>query len=130
MPARDLKSQVDFVSSLAPAVYDAKDAGEGVDLTGFNSAMVVIVAGAAGGADPSFAFEVQESDDNDSFTAVDEVHLQGAAPVITEGEECHRIGYVGSKRYLRVAISEVDGTTPTLACAAGVVRGDPYVGPL
>lgn len=130
MPSRDLKSHIDFAASLAPDTYDATADGSGVDLRGYNSALVVIDAGAAGGDTPSFTFEVQESDDNVTFTAVGAAHLQGAEPVITAGSEVHRIGYVGSKRYIRAAITAVSGTTPTLACTAGVVRGNPYQGPL
>lgn len=130
MSQRDLKSKIDYAQSLAPAGYSAAAIGAGVDLRSYNSAVVLVSAGAAGGTSPSFTFEVQDSADNATFTAVAATFLQGAEPVITAGGEVHRIGYVGGQRYIRASITAVTGTTPTLACSAGVLRGDPFLGPL
>lgn len=125
MATRDLKSNVDVVESLAPASRTAAVNGTGVDLGDYNSAMVVIQAGAAGGTSPSFTFEVQESDDNSTFTAVADADLDGSEPVITAAQAAVRIGYKGAKRYIRAAITTVSGTSPTLLCSAAVVRGTP-----
>lgn len=130
MARKDLESNVDFVQSLAPASRTATANGTGVDLQNYASAFALISAGAAGGTSPSFTFEVQESDDNSTFTAVADADLQGDEPVITAGDEVHRIGYKGGKRYIRVAITAVSGTSPTLLCEAGIVRGDPNIAPL
>lgn len=130
MATKDLESNIDFAQSLAPASQTAAINGTGVDVRDYASAMVLISAGAAGGTTPSFTFEVQESDDNTTFAAVADAGLQGAEPVITVGNETHRIGYKGGKRYIRVAITDATGTSPTLLCEAGVVRGDPHVAPL
>jgi gamma-glutamyl:cysteine ligase YbdK (ATP-grasp superfamily) len=128
--SRDLESNIDFVQSIAPASQAAAVNGASVDLRDYASAMVLISAGAAGGTTPSFTFEVQESSDNATFTAVADEHLQGAEPVVTAGNEVHRIGYRGSQRYIRVTITAVSGTSPTLDAEAGVVRGRPHQGPL
>lgn len=122
---RDLKNGLDVVQSLAPASRTAAVNGTGVDLQGFGSSMVVISAGAIGGTTPSFTFEVQDSDDNTTFAAVADADLDGVEPVLTAGGSVTRIGYRGSKRHVRVAITAASGTAPTLLCEAAVVRGLP-----
>lgn len=131
MAKRDLVNNVDVVESLAPASRTATANGTGVDLRDFNSATVIIELGAAGGTSPSFTFEVQESDDDSTYTAVADADLLGDdEPVATEAAAPVKIGYSGTKRYLRVAITAVSGTSPTLLCAASVVRGHAALSPV
>lgn len=127
---RDLKSNVDVVQSLAPASRTGAVNGSGVDLSGYQSAMVVFDLGAIGGTSPSFTFAVQESDDNVNYANVQSSDLDGTPPVATSGNFVARVGYRGNKRYLRAAITSVSGTSPTLVCSATVVRGRPAVAPL
>lgn len=123
-PAQSLKAQ----SVADPAVPLN---GTGVDLANYDAAVVVIDAGAITGAGASLTFEVQESDDNSTFTAVADADLRGTEPVITStnDDQIHEIGYHGIKRYLRVSVTAKAGTTPTLPVAASVVRGKPRVKP-
>lgn len=131
MSLKDLKSDIDFVQSLAPASVVAAANGAGVDLHDYSSAVVLIEAGAIGGtATPAFTFEVQDSADNITFAAVADAQLDGAEPVIVASNSVSRIGYKGEKRYVRVVVKTVSGTSPTLLCAAGVIRGNPHIGPL
>lgn len=120
---RDMKTVFESKESLAPASRTAAVNGTGVDLANRDGATVVIAAGAAGGTTPSFTFEVQESDDNSTFTAVANADLLGTEPVITTAQAPVRIGYTGSKRYLRAAITVVSGTSPTLLCSAVIELG-------
>lgn len=129
MSLRDLVNSLSAAESLAPASQTAAANGTGVDLRGFDSAAVVIERGAAGGTTPSFTFEVQESDDNAAFAAVAAADLDGTEPVVTAAGAPVKIGYKGVKRYIRVAITVVTGTSPTLLCAASVVRGHPHQTP-
>lgn len=131
MAKRDLVNNVDVVESLAPASRTAAGNGTGVDLRGFESATVIIETGAAGGTTPSFTFEVQESDDDSTYTAVAAVDLMGDdEPVVTAAGAPVKIGYKGTKRYLRTAITTVSGTSPTLVCASSVVRGHATLAPV
>jgi len=127
---RDMKSNIDVMESLAPASRTAAVNGTGVDLRGYDSAMVVIQAGAAGGTSPSFTFEVQESDDDSTYAAVANADLDGTEPVVTAAAAAARIGYKGAKRYIRAAITVVSGTSPTLLCSAAIVRGHPSLAKL
>lgn len=131
MSRTDLKSHVSVAQSLAPASRTATANGTGVDLTGYDAATVVLDLGAAGGTTPSFTFEVQESSDNSSFAAVAAADLDSGQPAaVTAGGTVVEIGYRGIKRYIRVAITAVTGTTPTLLCSATVVRGKPRKQPV
>jgi len=105
--------------------------GAGVDLQGFNGAAIEINAGLAGGTSPSFTFQLEESDDDSVYTAVASADLQGTEPVVTTANDntIHKLGYLGNKRYLRVAISAASGTSPTLVCSATVIRGRAAVVP-
>lgn len=132
MATRDLYSNLSVVQSLAPASRTATANGTGVDLRGYDSAAAVIDAGLAGGTSPSFTFELQESDDNSTFTAVADADLDGTEPAVTTAndEQIHLLGYKGTKRYLRVAITAVTGTSPTLLCGATVMRGHAHKRPV
>ena len=122
---RDLKSNIKPVQSLVPATRNATANGSGVDLAGFNAASVVFSNGAIGGTTPSFTFEVQESDDNTTFTAVADKDIRGIEPVITTANQVSQVAYLGYKRYIRAVVKAVAGTSPTLDCAAQVIVGHP-----
>lgn len=126
---QDIANHISPTYSFLPASRTAAANGTGVDLAGFDAVAVVIEAGAAGGTTPSFTFEVQESDDNSTFTAVASSDLDGTEPVITTSTSITKIGYHGIKRYLRVAITAATGTSPTLLCSALVIRGKGRVKP-
>jgi hypothetical protein len=121
----DLKNDVSVVSTLAPASRTATGNGTGVDLANFDAAVIVLDLGTAGGTTPSFTFEVQDSNDNSTFAPVADDFLDGTEPVVTTDNDnaVVEIGYHGIKRYVRVAITAVSGTTPTLVASATVVRG-------
>ena len=127
----DIANTLTVVQSLAPASRTATGNGTGVDLRDYSAAVAIIDTGTAGGTSPSFTFELQESDDNSTFTAVANADLIGTEPVITTSNDVavYELGYLGSKRYIRVAITAVSGTSPTLLCSACVVRGKPRYAP-
>ncbi|MGW2580830.1 hypothetical protein ACWCYZ_05735 [Streptomyces virginiae] len=132
--SRDLKNNVSAAQSLAPAARTAAADGAAVDLANYGSAVVVIDAGTATGTSPSFTFEVQESDTTTGgdFTAVADADLDGTEPVVTDANDVavYRIGYRGRKRYLRVILKTVGGTSmPTLPCTGLVLRGSPRKAP-
>lgn len=123
MAIKDLYNNIGATISLAPAAKTASANGTGVDLQGFDSAVVLIEVGAW--TDGSHAFEVQESDDNSTFTAVADADLQGAEPVVdgaTDDDQIYKIGYTGSKRYIR-AVTTVSGTTTGAVYGVTVAKG-------
>ena len=116
----DTKQTQDVKNSLAPAARTASANGTGVDLANFGSATVAFVVGTI--TDGTHAPKVQESDDNSSFTDVAAADLNGSLAALASDTN-QRVGYRGSKRYIR-AVSTVSGTTTGGVYAAVVLRGD------
>ena len=127
---RDIKNNLDGVSSIDPASITATTNGSGVDLRDFDGAMVVFQAGAVdtGNADETYTPGVEESDDNSGFSAVAISDLEGALVNMT-ANSVQRIGYKGNKRYVR-AVLTLGGTTPSIDASALVMRGLPHRAPL
>ncbi|MDH5762731.1 MAG: hypothetical protein OEZ51_07110 [Nitrospinota bacterium] len=127
---RDLKNNLDGVSSIDPASYTATTNGSGVDLRDFDSAMVVFQAGSAdtGSGNETYTPGVEESDDNSSFSAVAASDLEGSPGNMT-ANSVQRVGYKGAKRYVR-AVLTLGGTTPSIDASALVIRGLPHLAPL
>jgi len=130
---RDMKSNVGAEVSIAPLLRTTSVNGTGVDLRDYDSATVLISVGAC--TDGAFAFEVQESDDNSSFSAVSDDNLIGTEPTIDSDDDntVKRVGYVGSKRYIRVVATETGGSpSPATGCAFGatVLLGHPHIAPV
>lgn len=130
MPNMDMKNNLSVAQSITPAAYTADTNGAGVDLANFGGALVIIDAGVD--TDGSHTFEVQESDDDSTYTAVADADLIGTEPVVAapaDGDQIYRIGYVGSKRYIRVATT-VTGTTTGAVYGASVVRSGARKAPI
>ena len=90
--------------------------------------MVVIDVGLW--TDGTHTFEVQESDDDTSYTAVAAADLQGTEPVVddaTDDAQVYELGYLGSKRYLRAISTVASATTGALYGASNSHRPqDPH----
>jgi hypothetical protein len=88
----------------------------------FRSAMVLVHTGTL--TDGTQTIEVQESDDNSSWTAVADADLQGTEPAIAASADntLYEIGYRGTKRYIRV-VDVVSGATSGGTLGAVVVLG-------
>ena len=127
---RDIKNNLDGVSSIDPASITVTTNGSGVDLRDFDGAMVVFQAGAAdtGSGNETYTPSMEESDDNSSFSAVAVSDLEGALVNMT-ANSVQRVGYKGAKRYVR-AVLTLGGTTPSIDASALVVRGLPHQSPV
>lgn len=148
---RDLHSNVELRQLLAAAVVATTQTSTGIDLRGSGSAEFLIAVGTvtniANSPQPSWAFKLQESDDNSTYTDVTDsaVVLVGsaqapvAAPNATTGvfltidaaaedAETYRVGYIGNKRYVRVVgtAANTPGNTPMWI---GVILGHPDIAP-
>lgn len=109
---RDSYNDVGFATSFLPAARIATANGTGVDLLGFSGAVAVIHAGVW--TDGTHTFDIQDSDDNSSFASVAAGFLQGAKPVVSSAptaSKLYKVGYLGTKRYLRVAVTVAGATT-------------------
>jgi hypothetical protein len=131
---RDLKSNIDNgpdASGIIPAVYTATATGVGVDCRGFDAVMVSFKTGAIVAAG-LFTPKLQESDDSTTgsdgtWNDVAAVDQQGSLANLA-ASALQRVGYIGSKRWVRPVATYVSGTS-TAICAL-VTRGLPTIKPL
>lgn len=124
MSRTDIKNSVSVAQTLGPAARTASANGTGVDLAGFDAAVVVVTTGTI--TDGTHTIEVQDSADNSTFAAVADADLDGTEPAIAAANDdtTYEIGYRGIKRYLRVIVT-VAGATTGGVYSATVVRGKP-----
>jgi hypothetical protein len=115
---RDISNKTSAVATQVPAVVTADANGTGVDLKGFQSAMVVVNSGIEGdtlSGSVKFDFILEESADDSSWsavtssTSVTEGSVDSSGIFLTldangETPQTSQIGYIGSKRYVRVKI--------------------------
>lgn len=133
---QDLKNNLKVVQSLAPAVRTADASGTGVDLYGYNAAVVLFEFGASGdtlSGTVKVAGLVEESDDNSTFTAVADADLIGTEPLVDDPAEdalTYKVGYKGSKRYIRGSFDFTGTHTNGIPCATTVVLGAPANAPV
>lgn len=126
---KDLYNKLGMVQSLAPVVLSATDTGAAIDLQGFNSALVVVSTGAIAGAG-DFTTKLQESDTTTpgDFTDVAAVNMLGSFPASLAAASVVKVGYVGSKRYVRVVNTKNGGTS--IAVGVNVVKGNASEAPV
>lgn len=119
MTTRDLVHMIEPAASLDPAVRaTGTHNGTGVDMQGYNSACMVVQFGAYtnGTHTPS----LEHSDDNSSFSAVSAAELDGAFTAINSSGAVgtvQKVGYRGSKRYLRAVMVVASGATGAASSA-------------
>lgn len=106
-------AQVGTVVDLA-AVLDPTSVSVGA----FDGLEFITNVGAFADADAIFTPLVEDSDDNSVYTAVDDQFLLGleveAAFAIADTNTCKRIGYIGSKRYVRYTVTPASNSGATV----------------
>ncbi len=150
MIRRDMHSNIRVVQHLAAAQYSTTQTpAAGVDLQGFSAAEFVIAIGNVPTiATASWTFKLQESDSaGTGFTDVvdpgDVLVASAKVPVTTpdpttgvfltvddaaEDENTYRVGYIGTKRYVRVVATAV-ATPGNTAMSIVAVLGMPAIAP-
>jgi hypothetical protein len=141
---RDLEARLNAVASLTAANRTADANGTGVDLQGYDGALIVAVIGAEGdtlSGSVKIEIEVEESDDDSTYTDVANADLLGNVTGTNTGTVCviddnteapavHKVAYVGNKRYIRAVDNRTGTHTVGTPTAAVVVRGYPHRQPL
>jgi len=125
-----LFDNIKAVPSIVPAVYTADENGAAVDTRGYRDGMLVVNAGDIdlANADETYVVELEESDDNSTWTDVATISV-----TITADDEVGvaRIAElnVARKRYLR-AVLNVGGTTPSFPGGAVILLGEAASNPV
>lgn len=120
---RDLYSNIGAVLALVPAVKSAAGEGPAIDTHGFNRVAFVVSTGVIV-SDGDFGVKVQESDTDQSgdFTDADAAHVSSNAPATLVASTAYKLGYIGHKRYVRLALTKGGGTS--IAAGAVAVLSD------
>lgn len=124
-----VKETFDVQNSLQPAARIATANGAGVDLQNFGAAVAVATFGAW--TDGTHTIKLQESDDNSSFADVAAAQVDGSNPAVSGSggaSQSYRLGYLGSKRYIR-AVTTVSGATTGAVYGVQIERHWPKKAP-
>ncbi|WP_405924858.1 hypothetical protein [Streptomyces sp. NBC_00035] len=130
---RDAYSNVTVRATLAITARTASANGTGVDryLNGaaYQDALIIVHTGTI--TDGTHAIDVQDSDDNSTFASVAASQLQGTEPsiVAADDDKMFVVGYKGTKRYVRAAVT-ASGTTSGGIYGASVLLANPRVAPV
>lgn len=137
----DLSNEISTAISLKAKVTTANTTGTGVDLSGYNSAVMIVDVGAEGDTLSSsiyYEIAIQQSDDDSTYAACTQADIVDgtiAASGIfykidgtTGGDPdttgvIYRVGYVGGKRYIRAVLTKTGTHTNGTPVGAMVVRG-------
>lgn len=119
MASKDLYHNLSPVTALEPKARTANEDGVTVDLQGYESALVIVHAGTI--TDGTHALKLQESADGTNWTDVGADDLHGSFQALASNQ-VQKVGYRGTKRYIRV-VATVSGATNGGVYGAVVVRG-------
>lgn len=120
----DMMNDIDVKRAISPvSVADNTAAvSQVLDMQGCHAAMLVIATGSIADADATFTTLIEHSDASGSgFTAVPDSELNGTEALASfqfdDDNECRKIGYTGSKRYVRATITPANNASAALISA-------------
>lgn len=113
---RDSASNVGVVASVVPQTASGNVTGDPVDTLGYDSVTLVVATGSSTGFDVAAEVQASDSTGSTSFAAADSAELVGAFKAL-EANAVQRVGYVGSKRYVRVVLDHNSGSVDASAVA-------------
>lgn len=135
---RDLMNNIHVVPLIAPVAARTDNTAivsSIIDVKGYDSAVFAIVTGTNTDANATFAVLV-EHDDASGFgtaSAVDDADLNGtevlAGFTFADDVECRKIGYRGSKRYVRVTVTPSGNDSGNIFLAGMAILGHPLRAP-
>ena len=131
MVLKNNSANIYFSQTIAPDVRgNISLNGASVDLQGFDAALIKISIGDY--TDGNHLFKVQHSDDNITFVDVTDDELSCTISIVDSIDLANgitKVGYLGSKRYLRVALNVTEATSGA-ASAACIVCTLPHHAPI
>jgi hypothetical protein len=98
------------------------------DRIGYGAVALALITGVLTDADATFTVLVEDSDDNSTYTAVDDAYLNGTEVLASFDQSadnvCRKIGYTGNKRYIRATVTPA-GNAGNLFMAGTWILGYP-----
>lgn len=132
---RDLANHIEVRRAIAPAAPTTDNTAyvsQIIDVSGFDQLVFAILIGALADTDATFAVLVEHGD-NSALTdaaAVPDVNLTGteasAGFTFADDNKVRKIGYVGSKRYVRLTITPANNTGAVSIAATAILSGARY----
>lgn len=143
MKQKDLLNELEVTQVMDPAVVTADVNCAGVDLQGYHSVMFTVNVGESGDTLSESVYieaEVEESDDNSTFTDAADSDVLGAVDGTNDGcfmfvdaaaedDAVFKCQYVGTKRYARVVINVTGTHTNGTPISVTAIRGGKQVAP-
>lgn len=131
---RDLHNNINVARGISPASIisaNGTTTGQTIDVADFDSLEFLFLAGAI--TDGTFTVTIYEGDtaNMSDEAAVADADLLGTEPVLTSADAnaVKRVGYKGSKRYVRAKVVQTGATTGGfLSCI--VLQGHPKTAPV
>lgn len=102
-----------------------------IDTRGYNSCVLALVTGTNTDTDATFAVLVEDGDDSglSDNAAVADAYLVGtealAGFTFADDVECRKIGYTGTKRYVRMTVTPSGNDVGNIFIAGIAVLGNP-----
>jgi hypothetical protein len=124
---KDLFNNLKVSRALSPASVadNTAQVSQIIDMAGFKSMLFVIAAGSLADADATFTVTVDEGDASDltGSNAVAAADLlgttSGASFTFAADDTVRKIGYIGTKRYVRLTITPgANASAAVLSCVA------------
>lgn len=133
---RDLVSSIAPKRAISPVSVSNNTAAEGewIDLYGYDSCTFVIATGSLADSDATFAVLIQDADaaNKSDVAAVDDAYLIGTEALagfkFDDDNKVRKIGYKGSKRYVRITITP-SGNSDVALISAVAILGHPFSAP-
>lgn len=114
---RDIQSDFEYRTAIAAGSKSAALAGEVIDLQGSSGIGFIVSTGSVNG-DGDFGLTLQESDTGAEFKDVDAAQVNTSVPATLQAGSAYSIGYLGYKRYVRLALTKAGGTSINIGVVA------------
>ncbi|MES2494630.1 MAG: hypothetical protein V4618_00820 [Pseudomonadota bacterium] len=132
---RDIANSIEVRRAISPAAAVADNTpfvSQIVDIVGFEQLMFAISLGALADADATFAVLVEHGDVSNlsDAAAVPDAQLTGteasAGFTFAADDKVRKIGYVGSKRYVRLTVTPANNAGNVFLSAIAILTGGRY----
>lgn len=129
MATKDLHNNLKFVRAISPvSVADnTAQVSQIIDLAGYESCEFAILTGSLGDAGAEFTATMHHGDqanlsDAAAVASTDLLGtLAGASFIQSDDDTTKKVGYVGSKRYVRLTITPTNNATASLLAVVAVL---------
>ncbi len=132
---RDLANGIEVRRAISPVAATTDNTAyvsQIIDLSGFGMLVFAIILGALADADATFTVLVEHGDDANlsDAAAVSDANLTGteaaAGFTFADDNKVRKIGYVGSKRYVRLTVTPVNNAGSVFLAAVAILSNSRY----